>query len=108
MGSAVLMKIAITTSAAIAVTAGGSFAQFGAPSGSISGGATQVRKILDQVKSIGLVDGKAIKGKTKEACDMLSKADKLLSTINDAELKKTASELKKILECSQKETVARF
>ena len=99
MPSAMLLKVAAATTAAIAVSASASLAQFGAPSGGMPGGAAQVRKILDQVKSIGIVDGKAVKGKTKEACDMLSKADKLLSTFNDADLKKTAAEVKKILEC---------
>ncbi len=100
MSSSILAKAAVVATAAIVFSAGSSFAQFGAPGGGLPGGAEQVRKILDQVKSIGIVDGKAIKGKTKEACDMLSKADKLLSTLNDADLKKTASEVKKILECS--------
>tara|TARA_B100001964_G_scaffold71101_1_gene80651 strand:+ start:827 stop:1153 length:327 start_codon:yes stop_codon:yes gene_type:complete len=99
MRSAMLLKVAAATTAAVAVTASASFAQFGAPSGGIPGGAAQVRKILDKVKSLGIVDGKAIKGKTKEACAMLSKADKLLSTFDDKDLKKTAAEIKKILEC---------
>jgi len=38
-------------------------------------------------------------GKTKEACDVLAKADPLLKMVNDSEVKQTASELKKILEC---------
>ena len=100
MPSAMLLKVAAATTAAIAVSAGSSFAQFGAPSGGIPGGAAQVRKILDQVKELGIVDGEAIQGKTKEACDMLSKADKILSTINDADLNASAAEIKSILECS--------
>ena len=86
------------SAALLSVTAGSALAQFSAPSG--AGDTTaQVRKILDQVKAIGIVDGKAIAGKTKEACDVLAKADPLLKMVNDSEVKQTASELKKILEC---------
>ena len=60
----------------------------------------QVRQIIDTAKKIGIVDGKAVAGKTKEACDALAQADPLLKMVNDAEVKQTVSELKKILECS--------
>lgn len=91
--------VAVGCSAALlSVTAGSALAQFSAPSG--AGDTTaQVRQILDQVKAIGIVDGKAVAGKTKEACDVLAKADPLLKMVNDSEVKQTASELKKILEC---------
>ena len=98
------MRLKITafvglSSATLALSAGSAFAQFGAPSG-MGDTSAQIRKIIDTVKEIGIVDGKAIAGKTKEACDALAKADPLLKMVNDAEVKKSVSEVKKILECS--------
>ena len=87
------------TSILISLSAGSAFAQFGVPSG-MGDTTAQVKKIIDQVKKMGIVDGKAIAGKTKEACDALAKADPLLKMVDDSEVKKSVSELKKILECS--------
>lgn len=102
--SLVLMRFKTTaflglSSAMVALSAGTAFAQFGAPSG-MGDTSAQVRQIIDTVKEIGIVDGKAVAGKTKEACDALAKADPLLKMVDDAEVKQTVSELKKILECS--------
>ena len=87
------------SSAVLAWSAGPAVAQFGAPSG-IGDTTAQVQEILDQVKAIGIVDGEAIAGKTKEACDALAKADPLLEMVDDSEVKTSFSELKKILECN--------
>ena len=87
------------STAVLALSAGSAFAQFGAPSG-MGDTTAQVRQILDQVKAIGIVDGKAVADKTKEACDALAKADPLLEMVDDSEIKTSYSELKKILECN--------
>ena len=87
------------SSALVALSASAAVAQFSAPSG-MGDTTAQVRQIIDTVKKIGIVDGKAVAGKTKEACDALAQADPLLKMVNDAEVKQTVSELKKILECS--------
>ena len=87
------------SSAMLALSAGSAFAQFGLPSG-MGDTSAQVRKIIDTVKEIGIVDGKAVAGKTKEACDALAKAKPLLKMVGDKEVKKSVSELKKILACS--------
>ena len=98
------MRLKITSfiglsSAMLALSAGSALAQFGAPSG-MGDTSAQVRKIIDTVKEMGIVDGKAVAGKTKEACDALAKADPLLKMVDVAELTKSVSELKNILECS--------
>ena len=92
------LKAGALAAASTAVLSGAAIAQLGGAPG-VGDQAAQVRKILDQVKAIGIVDGKAVAGKTEEACSMLAKADSLLKVANDADLTKTASELKKILEC---------
>ena len=93
------LLVAGCSAAVLSVSTGAALAQFGAPSG-MGDTTAQVRKILDQVKAIGIVDGKAVAGKTQEACDVLAKADPLLKMVNDSEVKQTAAELKKILECN--------
>ena len=87
------------SSSLVVLSSSSAVAQFSAPSG-MGDTTAQVRQIIDTVKKIGIVDGKAVAGKTKEACDALAQADPLLKMVNDAEVKKTVSELKEILECS--------